>query len=94
MRDRMRALRRLILREKDIYSEDIDDEKRAIEARARRWKRKVPDAELGTEGPLPELGDAQALGTKENPAELPTVDRSSWRSRVSRILTPRAPKPT
>ncbi|KAI1419760.1 hypothetical protein F5Y12DRAFT_195512 [Xylaria sp. FL1777] len=56
----------------------------------RRRRRKMPDAELGTEGPLPELGSSQPFGTKENPAELPTVDRSSWRSRVSRIFVARS----
>ncbi|KAI8949795.1 hypothetical protein F4801DRAFT_385495 [Xylaria longipes] len=63
--------------------------------KTRRWK--VPDAELGTEGPLTELGDTFSFGTKENPAELPTptttpattTDRWSWRSRVSRMLTVR-----
>ncbi|TGJ79252.1 hypothetical protein E0Z10_g9515 [Xylaria hypoxylon] len=54
-----------------------------------RDRRKIPDAELGTEGPLPELGSAQPFGTKENPAELPTMERWSWRSRMSRILTVR-----
>ncbi|KAI3317392.1 hypothetical protein HD806DRAFT_372394 [Xylariaceae sp. AK1471] len=47
------------------------------------------DAELGTEGPLTELGSSQPFGTKENPAELPTSERWSWRSRVSRMLTVR-----
>jgi hypothetical protein len=46
------------------------------------------DAELGTEGPLTELGATQPFGTNENPAELPT-ERWSWRSRVSRIFTVR-----
>ncbi|KAI0424736.1 hypothetical protein F5Y09DRAFT_129809 [Xylaria sp. FL1042] len=73
----------------------------------RRWRRMPPDAELGTEGPLPELDDSKPFGTVENPAELPSVDRpgpgggggggggdrASWRSRVSRILTARASKP-
>ncbi|KAI1279015.1 hypothetical protein F5Y07DRAFT_397514 [Xylaria sp. FL0933] len=59
----------------------------------RRWKRMPPDAELGTEGPLPELDDSKPFGTVENPAELPSVDRLSWRSRVSRILTARASRP-
>ncbi|KAI0450006.1 hypothetical protein F5B21DRAFT_529342 [Xylaria acuta] len=60
-------------------------------------RRKLPDAELGTEGPLPELGDTKAYGTQENPAELPTLtaptattERWSWRSRVSRILPVRS----
>ncbi|KAI0858048.1 hypothetical protein F4860DRAFT_487515 [Xylaria cubensis] len=60
-------------------------------------RRKLPDAELGTEGPLTELGDTKPFGTMENPAELPTPttptttpDRWSWRSRVSRMLTVRS----
>ncbi|KAI0542803.1 hypothetical protein GGR58DRAFT_171622 [Xylaria digitata] len=61
-----------------------DDEKAAGDRR-----RKIPDAELGTDGPLTELGSVQPFGTKENPAELPTSERWSWRSRVSRILTVR-----
>ncbi|KAI1750491.1 hypothetical protein F4782DRAFT_246485 [Xylaria castorea] len=63
-------------------------------------RRKLPDAELGTEGPLTELGDTKPFGTKENPAELPTpttpttttMERGSWRSRVSRMLTVRSTK--
>ncbi|KAI2775987.1 hypothetical protein F4815DRAFT_370276 [Daldinia loculata] len=45
-------------------------------------------AELGTDGPMPELGSGSPLGTKDNPAEL-GVDsaRNSWVSRVSRIFT-------
>jgi hypothetical protein len=46
----------------------------------------MPDAELDTEGPLPELGGRQPFGTMENPAELSTVERFSWRSRVSRMF--------
>ncbi|KAI0487725.1 hypothetical protein F4859DRAFT_267861 [Xylaria cf. heliscus] len=87
-------------RSKNTTGEDDEDDEKA-EAR-RRWK--VPDAELGTEGPVPELGDTKAVGTMENPAELdsppppplplpPTAhDRWSWRSRVSRILTVRTAK--
>ncbi|KAI0599593.1 hypothetical protein F4775DRAFT_118280 [Biscogniauxia sp. FL1348] len=40
---------------------------------ARWWDNKNPDAELGAEGPLPELengGGASPLGSSENPAEL------------------------
>ncbi|KAI2605348.1 uncharacterized protein GGS25DRAFT_426955 [Hypoxylon fragiforme] len=51
--------------------------------------RKYADAELGTDGPIPELGPAGPLGTKENPAELEEYSssaRDSWRSRVSRIF--------
>ncbi|KAI0521673.1 hypothetical protein F5B22DRAFT_546414 [Xylaria bambusicola] len=81
---RARAVKRKILREKDIYSVD----EKAGDGRDRRKKWKLPDAELGTEGPLPELGDEKPFGTMENPAELPSVDRSSWRSRMSRILSP------
>ncbi|KAI0545573.1 hypothetical protein F4679DRAFT_599334 [Xylaria curta] len=61
-------------------------------------RRKLPDAELGTEGPLTELGDTKPFGTIENPAELPTpttpttTERWSWRSRVSRMLTVRSTK--
>ncbi|TRX90930.1 hypothetical protein FHL15_008135 [Xylaria flabelliformis] len=67
-------------------------------------RRKLPDAELGTEGPLTELGDTKPFGTMENPAELPTpttptktttterTERWSWRSRVSRMLTVRSTK--
>ncbi|KAF2967042.1 hypothetical protein GQX73_g6548 [Xylaria multiplex] len=62
-----------------------EDEKAGDE----RDRRKIPDAELGTDGPLTELGSAQPFGTKENPAELPSSERWSWRSRVSRILTVR-----
>ncbi|KAI3338095.1 hypothetical protein F4824DRAFT_98277 [Ustulina deusta] len=87
-------VRRLILfvrrrgRKKGGEGEE-DDEKGGDERdRRRRWW-KMPDAELGTEGPLPELGSSHAYGTKENPAELATVDRWSWRSRVSRIFTVR-----
>ncbi|KAI1170484.1 hypothetical protein F4777DRAFT_110277 [Nemania sp. FL0916] len=47
--------------------------------------KKFADAELGTEGPLPELGSTHAFGTKENPAELPALERFSWISRVTRI---------
>ncbi|KAI1127235.1 hypothetical protein F5Y10DRAFT_266309 [Nemania abortiva] len=65
-------------------------------------RRKLPDAELGTEGPVPELGSTYARGTEENPAELASPElpalpeppeppeppeRSSWMSRVSRMLT-------
>ncbi|KAI1472129.1 uncharacterized protein F4812DRAFT_453944 [Daldinia caldariorum] len=49
------------------------------------------DAELGTDGPIPELGPGDPLGTKENPAELSVNGvnntRNSWVSRVSRIFT-------
>ncbi|KAI0890836.1 hypothetical protein F4806DRAFT_347346 [Annulohypoxylon nitens] len=49
---------------------------------------KIPDAELGTDGPLPELGPGDPLGTKENPAELAgTGVRNSWMSHVSRMFT-------
>ncbi|KAI0376750.1 hypothetical protein F5Y04DRAFT_285552 [Hypomontagnella monticulosa] len=54
---------------------------------------KNPDAELGTDGPLPELGPGDPLGTKENPAELAgNVVRNSWVSQVSRIFTTRLKK--
>ncbi|KAI1473347.1 hypothetical protein F4774DRAFT_415903 [Daldinia eschscholtzii] len=46
------------------------------------------DAELGTDGPIPELGSGDPLGTKENPAELSVHSaRNSWVSRMSRIFT-------
>ncbi|GAW15550.1 hypothetical protein ANO14919_049640 [Xylariales sp. No.14919] len=61
----------------------------AVEEEKELDRRKIPDAELGTEGPLTELGSAQPFGTKENPAELPTMGRWSWKSRVSRMLTVR-----
>ncbi|KAI0111142.1 hypothetical protein GGR51DRAFT_557548 [Nemania sp. FL0031] len=75
----------------------VGEEKDTEEYAARR---KLPDAELGTEGPVPELGDTYARGTEENPAELaspeipahealevPPVppERWSWLSRVSRV---------
>ncbi|KAK5626725.1 hypothetical protein RRF57_002440 [Xylaria bambusicola] len=82
---RMRALKGLVIREKDVYSVD-EKAGDGRDRRKRKWK--LPDAELGTDGPLPELGDEKPFGTQENPAELPTVDRSSWRSRMSRILSP------
>ncbi|KAI1137679.1 hypothetical protein F5Y05DRAFT_414237 [Hypoxylon sp. FL0543] len=45
------------------------------------------EAELGTDGPVPELGPGNPLGTKENPAELPgSSERYSWMSQVSRIF--------
>ncbi|KAI1298098.1 hypothetical protein F5Y03DRAFT_275231 [Xylaria venustula] len=78
--------RRLHLRRRSDSSSDAGDLEKAGGG-FRIWR--TADAELGTEGPVPELGDAKPLGTEENPAELPTVDRSSWRSRVSRILTAR-----
>ncbi|KAI1453250.1 hypothetical protein F4805DRAFT_444454 [Annulohypoxylon moriforme] len=54
---------------------------------------KFPDAELGTDGPIPELGPGDPLGTKENPAELAGSGvRSSWMSNVSRIFTGRLRK--
>ncbi|KAL7621772.1 hypothetical protein AAE478_009099 [Parahypoxylon ruwenzoriense] len=54
---------------------------------------KSPDAELGTDGPIPELGPGPPLGTKENPAELAgNSERNSWMSRVSRIFTVRLKK--
>ncbi|KAI0010839.1 hypothetical protein F4779DRAFT_576337 [Xylariaceae sp. FL0662B] len=64
------------------------------------WQRKEPirrtgdpDAELGTDGPIPELGPGNPLGTNENPAELIGNDkRKSWMSRVSRIFTTRLRK--
>ncbi|KAI1097153.1 hypothetical protein F4804DRAFT_194220 [Jackrogersella minutella] len=48
---------------------------------------KMPRAELGVDGPIPELGPGSPLGTKENPAEL-TGDgvRNSWMSQVSRMF--------
>ncbi|OTA99622.1 hypothetical protein M426DRAFT_16297 [Hypoxylon sp. CI-4A] len=47
-------------------------------------------AELGTDGPTPELGPGNPLGTKENPAELAGGGtRNSWMSHVSRIFTVR-----
>ncbi|KAI0808791.1 hypothetical protein GGR55DRAFT_185148 [Xylaria sp. FL0064] len=70
---------------------DEDEEKGGGDKR--KWRRMPPDAELGTEGPLPELDDSKPFGTVENPAELPSVDRLSWMSRVSRILTARASRP-
>ncbi|KAI0839346.1 hypothetical protein F5Y06DRAFT_286386 [Hypoxylon sp. FL0890] len=65
-----------------------------------RWKSRLPshqitgnvpakdlDAELGTDGPIPELGPGNPLGTKENPAELAgNGARNSWMSQVSRIF--------
>ncbi|OTA58975.1 hypothetical protein K449DRAFT_467159 [Hypoxylon sp. EC38] len=46
------------------------------------------EAELGTDGPIPELGPGNPLGTKENPAELVGSGvRNSWMSQVSRIFT-------
>ncbi|KAI1744709.1 hypothetical protein F4680DRAFT_405779 [Xylaria scruposa] len=68
----------------------------AMTAEEKPKRRKLPDAELGTEGPLTELGDTKPFGTMENPAELPTpttptaTERWSWRSRVSRMLTVRS----
>jgi len=67
----------------------------ACEAHNRGWgrgRRRYPnaDAELGTEGPLPELPSQQALGTKENPAELGQTERWSWMSKVSNMLTARS----
>ncbi|KAI8631603.1 hypothetical protein F5Y19DRAFT_399744 [Xylariaceae sp. FL1651] len=53
------------------------------------WAKNIPDAELGTDGPLPELGAGHPLGTKENPAELGS-ERRSWMSRVSRMFTVRS----
>ncbi|KAI1073551.1 hypothetical protein F5B20DRAFT_574720 [Whalleya microplaca] len=51
---------------------------------------KMPDAELGTDGPIPELGPGNPLGTKENPAELIGNDeQKSFMSRVSKIFTVR-----
>ncbi|KAI5860962.1 hypothetical protein GGS23DRAFT_203199 [Durotheca rogersii] len=51
------------------------------------------DAELGTDGPTPELGAGAPLGTKENPAELEeTTERNSWASRMSRVFTARLKK--
>ncbi|KAI1505843.1 hypothetical protein F5X99DRAFT_172616 [Biscogniauxia marginata] len=50
-----------------------------------RWP-KNPDAELGAEGPLPELGPGAPLGTRENPAELANTERWSWMSRVSKVM--------
>ncbi|KAI1407918.1 hypothetical protein F5Y13DRAFT_205596 [Hypoxylon sp. FL1857] len=66
-----------------------------------RWKSERPshrtstnfsaknlDAELGTDGPIPELGPGNPLGTRDNPAELiGSSVRNSWMSQVSRILT-------
>lgn len=49
---------------------------------------KNPDAELDTDGPIPELGPGIPLGTKENPAELVGSGvRNSWMSQVSRMFT-------
>ncbi|KAI2463911.1 hypothetical protein F4781DRAFT_97660 [Annulohypoxylon bovei var. microspora] len=54
---------------------------------------KIPDAELGTDGPIPELGPGDPLGTKDNPAELAGSGvRNSWMSHVSRIFTGRSRK--
>ncbi|KAI0886456.1 uncharacterized protein GGS22DRAFT_128983 [Annulohypoxylon maeteangense] len=54
---------------------------------------KLPDAELGTDGPIPELGPGDPLGTKENPAELAGNGvRNSWMSNMSRIFTGRLRK--
>ncbi|KAI1330000.1 hypothetical protein F5Y16DRAFT_408885 [Xylariaceae sp. FL0255] len=57
----------------------------------------APDAELGTDGPLPELGPADPLGSKDNPAELIGSSRTRKRetrwslmSRVSRMFTVRS----
>ncbi|KAI1091429.1 hypothetical protein F5B19DRAFT_278013 [Rostrohypoxylon terebratum] len=48
----------------------------------------IPDAELGTDGPLPELGPGDPIGTKDNPAELAgTGVRNSWMSHVSRMFS-------
>ncbi|KAI1194624.1 hypothetical protein F5X97DRAFT_346503 [Nemania serpens] len=57
-------------------------------------RRKLPDAELGIDGPVPELGSTFARGTSENPAELPTMERVSWKMRVSRMLLIRARGPS
>ncbi|KAH9905482.1 hypothetical protein F4778DRAFT_730138 [Xylariomycetidae sp. FL2044] len=63
------------------------------------WPRGV-DAELGTDGPTPELAADDPLGSKGNPAELESPDkpasdnRWSWVSRVSkRMLSVRLTKP-
>ncbi|KAI1778716.1 hypothetical protein F4818DRAFT_437525 [Hypoxylon cercidicola] len=49
---------------------------------------KNPDAELDTDGPIPELGPGIPLGAKENPAELVGSGvRNSWMSQVSRMFT-------
>ncbi|KAI8956730.1 hypothetical protein F5Y11DRAFT_342160 [Daldinia sp. FL1419] len=54
-----------------------------------------PGAELGTDGPIPEIGSGSPLGTKENPAELGVNSaRNSWVSRVSRIFTVKLTKET
>lgn len=62
----------------------------------RQSKARNADAELGTDGPLPELGPGDPLGTKENPAELAasvaSSVRNSWMSHVSRIFAPRSKK--
>ncbi|CAJ2503358.1 Uu.00g107520.m01.CDS01 [Anthostomella pinea] len=51
---------------------------------------KNPDAELGIDGPLPELGPGDVLGTDSNPAELGSnPERWSWMPRVSKMLTVR-----
>ncbi|KAI1372533.1 hypothetical protein F4677DRAFT_264880 [Hypoxylon crocopeplum] len=53
------------------------------------------DAELGTDGPTPELGEGNPLGTKENPAELAGNSvRNSLMSQVSRIFSVRLKKET
>ncbi|KAH8163071.1 hypothetical protein CIB48_g5183 [Xylaria polymorpha] len=90
MRRRLRIFHAPLRRWNSNHTTSTEGEK----AGARRWK--IPDAELGTEGPLTELGDTKPFGTKENPAELPipttpttTPERWSWRSRVSRILPAR-----
>ncbi|KAI1809698.1 hypothetical protein GGS20DRAFT_264193 [Poronia punctata] len=65
---------------------------REREAESRNEKRRYPstDTELGTEGPLPELAGRHALGTKENPAELPVPERWSWMRGMSKIFTTRS----
>ncbi|KAI1160810.1 hypothetical protein F5B18DRAFT_630936 [Nemania serpens] len=58
---------------------EVEDEKPA-------YARKLPDAELGIDGPVPELASTYARGTRENPAELPSTERGSWKMRVSRMF--------
>lgn len=60
----------------------------ALPAHRTTTKPSPKGAELGTDGPTPELGPGYPLGTKENPAELVGSGvRNSWMSQVSRMFT-------
>lgn len=83
-------VRRLLLRLNKNKTTTDDDGLEDEDEGKGRPRRKLPDAELGTNGPLPELADTKPFGTKENPAELPsattTQERiSGWRERVTRM---------